>query len=95
MKPSPGRLRAIESPKEAFEATGFVMDCILGHGSIDGHLGDTASLRPVELVRDESGAIKVVICTVRPCGVDKDLRGLLCSRDHDHQPERILFPVPA
>lgn len=95
MKPSPGRLRAIESPEEAFEATGFVMDCLLGYGSVDGPLSDTASLRPVELIRGDSGSIKVVICTVRPCGVDEGLRGLLCDHNHDHEAERILFPVPA
>ena len=90
-----GRLRAIESPEEVFEATGFVMDCILGYPTIDSEIGDAASLRPIELIRDDVGAIKVVVCAVRPCGVDKGLQGMLCDNHDDHEAERILFPVPA
>lgn len=69
MKPQPmARFHAIASDDEAYEAAGFVLDCILADGSEDDELGDSAGLRPVEISRADDGSIQYVMCAVRPCG---------------------------
>jgi hypothetical protein len=74
--PSIGMMRRISSPAEQNEAAGFVLDCILSNGMIDDPLGDSAALRPTDVVRDSDGKLLFVLCAVRPCEADQ-LRGFV------------------
>jgi len=65
----------ITNADEHYEATGFVLDCIVADGSCDDPLGDSAALKPKSIVRSEDGSILAVICTVRP----RDLPGIECE----------------
>ncbi len=59
-------MRAITSDEEAYEAAGFVMDCVLADGTADDSLGDSAALKPTNIARAEDGRILSVLCAVRP-----------------------------
>lgn len=95
MKQSFSQVKPVVSQEEGFEASGFVMDCILASGAqIDGHIGDKASLRPVDMVLDESGKIIAVVCIVRPCDAGA-LKGLLRSAGDNTSEQRFLIAAPA
>jgi len=77
------RMRPISGPDEAYEAAGFVMDCILRDGGEgDGYLGNQAGLRPFAIARADDGSIQSVLCTVRPCDPNDLLRE---SREGEEQ----------
>jgi hypothetical protein len=76
-----GMMRRITSDAEHNEAAGFVLDCILSNGMIDDPLGDSAALRPTDVVRDSEGKLLFVLCAVRPCEANQ-LSGLLAEDDN-------------
>lgn len=82
-----GMMRKITSPEEHNEAAGFVLDCILANGMVDDPLGDTAALRPTDVVRDSDGKLLFVLCAVRPVA-STCISGLLTD---DEDAPRVLI----
>ena len=71
-KPLISIVSVIETDNERYEAAGFVLDCIIADGACDDPLGDSASLKPIQIARAEDGSIQAVLCNVAPHGLKID-----------------------